>query len=892
MTHRPPPFGTSLLTRAMGSPQAADEIAGDLFEEFTVVVQSRGVTYARIWYVAQCAVLAVRALSGRVLAAERPLADPFGQPTGDPFMRSLLTDARHAVRGLGKRPALSALVILTLSLGLGANAAIFQVIDALILRPFTLREIDRLVLLAETAPQLQFDTQETVSPTNFLDWKTQTTGTFEQLSAFEWWDVNLAAEHEAERVPGFWVSANFFETMGVQPAMGRGFLPEEETRGNHRRVVLSHDLWERRFGADRAVIGTTVLLDSEPHEIIGVAPEGFDFPMGTAVWAPLAFDAKTAARRDARYLTVVGRLAPDRSLDDAKAQMALVGERLAQQYPEANKDRGARAMTLVQGMRDQGLGPMVVLWQASAAFVLLIACANIANLLLARSAERQREVAVRSALGATRGRIVRGMLVESVVLALAAVPVALAVAWVGISLIRANLPPRLIRFVAGWQTMDVDARLIAFTAILALFTAALFGMLPALRASRPILAQTLKEGGRGTSAGRQRQRLRWTLVVGEVALALPLLVASALCALGANRFMNGPQGYDPDGLFIMRAVLPEAKYPDLESRRQFAARIETRLAQLPGVESVGVSNVLPSTGNNFSRAIEVEGKPNPDPANVPRVDFRAVRPDFLETMRIPLMRGRLFTSADTADAQPVAIISQSTANRFFAGTDPVGQRVKLGSDEWVTVVGISGDTIHDWFAGRHRPTVYMPFDQRPSTYLAVALRASGDLESLVLPVRAAVREIDAAQPVFDAMPMRTMLSERTVGLRYVAGIMAVFGGLALLLAVVGVSSLMAFVITQRTHEIGVRMALGANRADVFRLTIGQAVSMAAVGVGIGLALSIGLTRVMESTLLGIVSADARVPAVLALVLVGAAMLAGYLPARRASAIDPIVALRE
>ncbi|MBA2306362.1 MAG: FtsX-like permease family protein, partial [Acidobacteria bacterium] len=531
------------------------------------------------------------------------------------------------------------------------------------------------------------------------------------------------------------------------------------------------------------------------------------------------------------------------------------------------------------------------LWQASAGFVLLIACANIANLLLARGAERHRELAVRAALGASRGRIVRDMLVESAVLALAAVPAALAVAWAGIRLIRINLPPRLVRFVDGWQSMDVDGRLIVFTALLALATAVIFGVLPALRASRPALAESLKDGGRGASAGRQRQALRRTLVIAEIALALPLLVASGLSILGADKFLNGPQGYEPGGLLAMRAVLPDAKYLEPIARRRFVEELEARLSALPGVQSVGVANVLPSGGNNSSRSVEIEGTPTLDPANPPMADSRAVAPDFLTTMLIPVLQGRGFTTADTADAQQVAIISQAAAERHFPGADPVGRRLKLGTSPWLTVVGVSGDVIHDWFSRRNAPTVYRPFSQAPTGYLAIALRASGDLPALIPAVRDAVRSIDPAQPVFDVMTMSDALREKTIGLQYVAAIMAIFGLLALVLAVIGVYSLMAFIITQRTHEIGVRIALGANRRDVLRLTIGQAASMTAVGVGIGLALSFALSSLMEAALLGVIASDARVSMVFAAILVAAAVAAGYVPARRATAIDPISALR-
>jgi putative ABC transport system permease protein len=889
MRPAPPPLCTALLTRVL-SRESAEEMAGDLHEEFLAIAESRGPAAARRWYASQTLRLAARALLHLGARRWRPAPDSDGRTNGDSFMRSLLTESRHAVRTLVKRPALSSLVVLTLALGLGANATIFQVIDALILRPFTMPDLDRLVMVAETGADMQGDAQETVSPANYLDWRKQA-DVFEGLGAYEWWDVNFAGEHEAERVPAFYVSADFFQTLGVEAAIGRTFTPEEETRGSHQRVVLGHDLWQRRFGGDRGIVGRTVLLDAEPYEVVGIAPEGFSFPLGTTLWAPLAFDAKTAARRDARYLTVIGKLAPGRTVEDAKAQIAVIAQRLEQQYPETNKDRGARVMTLVQGMRDQGLGPIVALWQAAAGFVLLIACANIANLLLARGAERHREVAVRSALGASRGRIVRGMLVESAVLAAAAVPVALGVAWLGITVIRANLPPRLLRFVVGWQTMDVDVRLIAFTALLAGITAVVFGLLPAVRASRPVLSDALKEGGRTATVGRQRQRMRSALVVAEIALALPLLVASGLSTIGAYKFLKGSQGYEPDGLLAMRAVLPEAKYATPEARIGFATELERRLAALPGVTAVGLSNVLPATGSNASGPVEIEGAPVADKANPPRMDSRAVAPAFFDAMRIPIVRGRSFTAADTRDSQPVAILSTAAALRHFGEAEPIGRRVKIGTSPWLTVVGVSGDVIQDWFSRRNAPTLYRPYVQAPTLYLAVGVRAAGDLPSLIQPLRAAVREIDAAQPVFDVMPMRVALHERTIGLQYVAGIMAVFGALALALSVVGVYSVMAFAVAQRTHEIGVRIALGANRNDVLRLTVGQAALLTAFGVGAGLVLSFGLGRFMESALFGVISNDLRVSAGFAIVLIAAALTAGYVPARRATGIDPVIALR-
>ena len=888
---RPPRALTRALLALLGA-DSAEEIAGDLHEEFVAVAHTRGAARARLWYAGQVLHLGSRAMIRRLRRRPRG-TDPQLQPgpnPGDSLMRSLLTDVQHAVRTLTKRPGLSALIVMTLSLGLGANAAIFGLIDSLILRPFTVPNLDRLVMVSETTPAGGRDTQETVSPANYLDWKRQA-DVFDRFAAFEWWDVNLSGGDEPERVSGFFVSADFFSALGVEPAIGRSFTLDEETRGQHQRVILGYDLWQRRFAGDRSIVGTTIQLDARPYEVVGIAPPGFGFPLGSQLWAPLSFDAKGAALRTSRYLSVIGHLAPGKTLDDAAAQMAVIGERLAQQYPDANRGHGARAMTLVRGMRDQGLGPIVVLWQAAAGFVLLIACANIANLLLARGAERQRELAVRTALGASRGRIVRELLVESVVLALAAVPLSLGVAWVSLRAIRVNLPSRLVRFVDGWQQMGVDERLVGFTIAISLLTAIIFGLLPALRASRPALAETLKDNGRGTTAGRGRQRLRNALVIGEVALALPLLVASGVSTLGAYRFLNGPQGYEPDGLLVMRAVLPEATYANGADRRRFAEQLLPRLLEIPGVRSVGVSNALPAGSGHPQQPIEVEGKPQVDPANPVLIGSRSVSPDLLSTLQIPLLRGRGFTSADAAGAQEVAIISKAGADRHFPGLDPIGQRLKIGDGPWLTIVGVSGDVIHQWFTQRNQATVYRPYAQRPTFNVAIAIRAEGDLAALAGPARAAVRAVDPAQPVFDQMSMREALHERTSGLQYVAAIMGVFGVLALVLAVVGVYSLMAYIMSQRAHEIGVRIALGAGRRDVLRLTVGQAVRMAGLGVAIGLLLASGVGRVMDATLEGVFSPDIRLPVAFGAILLLSAAAAGYVPGRRATRIDPLTALR-
>ena len=585
----PPSFPERILSAILGTDSWTESIVGDLHEEYArLAAASRRLAKPRADVLvlpagprARCT-LRGRSRVRRDCHAPTERSPSPRQPAEIPSC--VHWDSKHDTRcaSLWKRPGLSALVILTLALGLGANAAVFENIDALILRPFTIHDVDRVVMVAETSPQGGYGgARERVSPANFLDWKRQT-DVFERLAAFEWWDVNLAGVDDPERVSGFLVSADFFPALGVTPALGRAFTADEETRGRHRRAIIGHNLWQRRFQSDPGVIGKAILLDTEQYEVVGVAPPEFNFPMGAEIWAPLSFDAATAAQRQPRYLSVVARLASGRSVEDAQAQMAVIAGRLEQQYPEANRERGAQVSTLIEGMRDPGLGPILALWQASAAFVLLIACANIANLLLARGSERQRDLAVRLAIGASRGRLIRELLLESTLLAVATIPVALAVAWVSIRMLRVSMPSEIVRFISGWQSLDVDGRLIAFTSVLALGTAIVFGILPALQASRPHVSDMLKEGGRSTTTGRRRQWLRRTLVVAEIALSLPLLVAAGLGTLGANRFLNGPQGYEPDGLLTMRAVLPDARYSDPAVRRRFTADVVDALARLPG----------------------------------------------------------------------------------------------------------------------------------------------------------------------------------------------------------------------------------------------------------------------------------------------------------------------
>ena len=884
----PPRVAERLLSAALGAGWA-ETILGDLHEEHARRAATSRFA-ASVWYSTQALRLASRygpRALWRRMHVERPRA--ISAPRGDSLMRTLGLDVKYALRSNLQRPWLAGLIVLTLALGLGANAAVLAMVDALVVRPFPFPDVDRILLLSDSARDSEFR-REQVAPANFLDWKRQS-NRVQRLSAFSWWDVNLVGRDEPERVQGFRVSADFFPALGVQPALGRGFLADEETPGRHRRAVIGHGLWQRRFGGEPAIVGRTITLDAEPYEVVGIAPQGFDFPMGAEVWAPLAFDATAAAERTNRPLTVIGRLAPGASLEEARAEMTVIAERLQQQYPATNRDRGVRVYPFSEGMLDPGITPILALWQAAALFVLIIGCTNVVNLLLARGAERQRDIAVRLAMGADRRRVVRELLIESAMLALAAIPPTVLFAWVSLDALKGSMPASIARFVPGWTSMQVDLRVLAVTTLIALAAAVLFGIVPALQCTRPRLSDTLKEGGRSATYGRARQRIRRGLVVAEITLALPLLVASAMGAVGAHRFLYGHQGYDPDRVLVMEMVLPQAAYKGNDDRREFVERVLDRAAAIPGAERAAVINIMPARGNNSSRPLEIEGRPNADPAFPPSVDFRSATPEIFAVLGIPVHRGRGLTTADGENAQPVVVISQSLAQRYWANEDPLGRRLKLGTGPWLTIVGVCGDVVHDWFNRRDYPTAYVPYAQAPAGNFGLAVRTAGDPAALSSAARAAVRAVDAAQPVYDVMTLRAALGERTLGLQYIAVVMGVLGALALVLAAGGVYGVMAYMVAQRAHEIGVRIALGATRADVMKLTVSHTVRLAAAGVTLGIALSVLLGRVIEWGLLGTASVDARIVAALGAVLSLSALAAGYIPARRAASIDPICTLR-
>ncbi|HXV62242.1 MAG TPA: ADOP family duplicated permease [Vicinamibacteria bacterium] len=879
----PPRLAEALLARVVRHRDRSEEILGDLAEEHREIVRARGRLVAHLWYWYEALGIGSHYLFRRHRRKR--------ERRRDGTMRSLLRDSKHALRGLLREPSYTAIVVVTLALGIGANAAVFSMVDALVLRPFPIPDIARLVMVWQTDPSRDWD-RSNASPADFLSWKEQTTG-FDDLVAMEWWDVNLSGVGEPERLQGSLVTPGFLDVLGVEPLLGRTLGADRDQFGA-KTAVISYQLFSRRFGSDSSILGTAILLNGERYDVVGVAEEGFDYPYGTDVWAPLWFDAETAANRESQYLTVIGRMREGTSVEDLQSELELVSERLAREYPSTNEGRGVKTMALARAVIDLGAPAFLAMWQATTAFVLLIACVNVANLLMARGGERQRELCLQQALGAGRYRIVRQLLTENLWLAALGALLAVPLAWLGIEILRTSMPANIQRFVVGWKEIDLDWRALGFTAAVALVTAFVFGLLPAWRASRPDLTASLKEGGRASSRGRERQRGRSLLVVTEVALTLMLLVASGLSIRGAIRLTQSDQGYDPDGLMTMEVALPETKYDEEEARLQFYRALVEGARQLPEVVSADCVNILPSSGSNTSRDIEIEGQPVENPSERPHVQYRVITDSFFETMRIPIFSGRTFDGGDRTDTRRVTIVSQGFAERFWTGDDPLGRRFRISSEEdaeWLTVVGVSGDVLHDWFLGIPGATFYVPMEQAPRLGMHLALRVRGDPEAVTPAVRAIVREIDPDQPLFTVMSMRRMLAERTIGLRYAASVMAILGLIALVLAAVGIYGVIAYSVSRRSHEIGVRVALGADRRDVLKLTVGQAVRITGLGIAAGLLLAYGAGRLMASHLFGVVQLDATTFVALAGVLATASLLAGYVPARRALELDPVVALR-
>jgi putative ABC transport system permease protein len=808
-------------------------------------------------------------------------------------MRTLLQDMRYGFRVLAKRPGFTAVAVLALALGIGANTAIFSVVNAVLLRPLPYKEPERLAVVWETVSQAgqEMNKRNEVAMGNFRDWRAQNQ-VFEQLAALSYASVNMTGIAEPERIQGAVVTTNLFQVLGVEPAAGRSFLPEEEKVGGPRVVVLSQGLWQRRFGADPTLLGRTLTLNGNQFTVVGIMPPAFQlqFPssMQVDMWLPMRIDASDTDRQ-AHYLYVLGRLKPGASIEQAQAGMTSIVGQLQGQYPETNADRGANVVALHKQLVGNVQPYLYVLFGA-VGFVLLIACVNVANLLLARVAARYKEVAIRIALGASRWRMIRQLLTESLMLSTLGGLLGLLLAYWGIDLLIALTPPDVPRL----NEIGLHGPVFGWTLLISLLTGVLFGLAPALQASKPDLNESLKESGGRTSGGLSRSRLRNLLVVSEVALALVLLIGAGLMIKSFMRLQQVNPGFKPKNLLTMNISLPRQKYKEKQQANIFFDQLFERVKALPGVESVGGIDPLPLSDSSETTGFVFEGGPALAPADRPEVGDHVITADYFRAMRIPVLKGRSFNEQDREETPRAVVINEAMARRYWPNGDAIGKRI--GFDEadkqiWWEVVGIVGNVRHQSLDAEAKPEVYFPYRQSPRNFMTVVVRTSSDPSLLVSALRDQVLAVDRDQPVFDIKTMEQRIAKSVAPSRFIMLLLAVFSALALALSAIGVYGVMAYLVSQRTHEIGIRMALGAQARDVLRMIVRQGMTLAVAGVVLGLIAAFALTRLMSSLLYEVTATDPLTFACVSALLMMVALLACYIPARRATKVDPMVALR-
>ena len=807
-------------------------------------------------------------------------------------MTGLIQDVRYGLRLLWRRPGFTAVAVITLALGIGANTTTFSTVNAMLLRPFPFPNLNRIVTVWETAPK-QDDNHLSPAPANFREWSEQSTQ-IDQLAAVRGWDANLTGGSVAEHVEGSQVTANFFSLLGMRPQLGRYIGSADFQGGVAPVVVISHRFWQQHLGADPGLVGRQLLLNGQKFIVIGITSADFDFPTGSKVWTPLDLNGTAKEDRENHYLTVFGRLKDGVSISQAQANLETVAASLGKQYPKTNASHGVRVINTVEDLTF-GSRQFVLMLMGAAVFVLLLACANVANLQLARASGRQREIALRVALGASRWHVGRQLLVESVLLALLGSGGALFLSSWWLNIVRRTIPPFIVEHIAGLKHLQIDSRVFLFTLLVAMITGIVAGLAPAWHFSRPNVNDTLKEGSRGGSPTASRRRFRTLLVVSEMALSLVLLVGAGLMVKGFRTLVTNDMGFDRGNVLTFHIVLPEAKYRDKDRIRGFYEQVLRNIQALPGVESAACVTSLPSGWTWNWVDFRAEGKPPASPADMPPVISQVVAPGFFPALRVPLRQGRLLSDQDGPNAPPVVVISETMARQNWPDQNPLGKHIQLGRPQaaqpFRTVVGVVGDVQPVPLDHDPAPTAYVPFAQQPESASAFVVRTSGNPLTFAGPVNAQLHAMDADQPAYDIRSLEQVVSDGLSGIESSAQMMLTFAVCALILAAAGIFAVMAYSVTQRTHEIGVRVALGARRFDMLSLVVGGAMKMAAIGLGIGLVLALLLTRALSSVLFGVVQIDIVTFALLTSLLALVAALAAYIPARWAMRVDPMVALR-
>jgi putative ABC transport system permease protein len=807
------------------------------------------------------------------------------------LMEELFQDVRYGLRMLRKSPGFTAVALLTLALGIGANTSIFSVVYGVLLRPLPYQDPGRLIVLNETTPKVGL---VSVSYPNFLDWRSGNHA-FSLMSAVASVSYNLAGVTQPENISGEAVSPDFLSMLGVHPLLGRDFDPSEEKAGAAPVVLLSYQLWQSHLGGDREVLGHTINLDGRGFTIIGVLPADFrsidktDLMIPMGVWA--TGRASVSQRGDRGDMSLIARLAPGVSLRQARAEMDAIAARLAAAYPIANAQFGA----VLRPIREVFVGdirPAILILFGAVMFVLLIACANVANLFLMRGAARTREIALRIALGATRSRIVRQMLAESLVLAFFGGLLGVAVSIAGIRGMAQLIP---MGMQAG-ASVNLNGAVLLFAAAAVVLSSLMFGLVPAMQLTKPEVQRDLKEGGRSVSASAGQNRVRGFLAVGEIAVALILLVGAGLMVKSLYRLMSVDPGFKTDRVLTMEMDLRTAQYSKDPAILNFWEQVLERVRALPGVEGAALGTVIPLTDSHSRSDITIENMPLPSPGNFPHPDEHEVSPGYLKTLGVPLLRGREFTDADTENAPRVGMINAMIARQYFPNQDALGKRFMFGHPKadppkWITIVGVTADTKLYGLANPARLEIYLPFRQSVSGDMDLIVKSAADPASLTSAIRGAVASIDKDQPIFAIATMQKLVNDSVSTSRVTLILLGIFSGLALVLAAIGIYGVISYSVAQRTHEIGIRMALGADGGGVLRMILAQGAKIAGAGVVIGLAASLGLTRLMSKLLFSVSAADPLTFAAVAIVLVAVAMLACYIPARRALRVDPIIALR-
>jgi len=803
-------------------------------------------------------------------------------------MNTLWQDLRYGARMLIKKPGFTLIAVVTLALGIGANTAIFSVVNALLLRPLPFDDLDRIVAVFERRSDAP---RNEAAAGNYFDWQAQNQ-VFESIGMYRWWAANLTGVETPERVQGFMITANLFDALGAQPALGRRFTPEEEQPGQDGVVILNHGFWQRRFGGDPGVVGRTIHFDGTPRTVVGVMPPEYNFPPGGEMLAPLALTPQQKqSRRNHTYLAVA-RLKPGVSIEQARADLDAIAARLERQYPQTNAGWGAAVFPLLDHTVRQYSQALLVLLGA-VGFVLLIACANLANLMLARATGREKEMAIRAALGARRHRIVRQLLTESVVLAVIGGAAGILLALWGTEALKSAMPGEIVSFIPGWMNIGIDAQALAFTLGLSLLTGIAFGLVPALAASRPDLNATLKEGGK-SSAGSHRRRLRSALAIAEIAISLALLVGAGLMVKSFLRLINTDPGFKPENTLTMELLLPRAGYAEEARRAGFFRQLLERIEALPGVEAAGVVSHLPLGGSNASAGFLIEGRPEPPPGQGNDGRYRVCSPRYFEALGIRLLRGRAFTEQDRAGAAPVVIVNETLARQHWPNEDAVGNRIRFTGDPaqnlWMTIVGVTRDVKHT-LDTEVKPEYYLPHAQDAWRSMSLVARAKGEPMALAPAIRREALALDKDQPVFLIRTMEQVRAQSVLVQRFAAIALGLFAALALVLAVVGIYGVMSYAVAARTHELGIRLALGARPVDVLMLALKQGLTLTLVGVAIGLAVAFALTRLMSKLLFDVSVTDPLTFVGTALLLTFVALLACWIPARRATKVDPMTALR-